>query len=807
MKALQQRKKQMAKRAEQVKKKQSLAELAKAEEKTPISQEENKENICVVPEPEKPVLAVRKRQPEVEISPEVPSPPDEPVQNQPQAEFPPEPAPTPAQEPGPTPPPKLEPQTLPQHRPEPEPVPAPATTRDPKPTLQPEADQPYGEQVLPVQTQSEEWETTTSIPPAARAESPILNDMIETPSEIATSETPQTVPKDETPVAKIESAKLDRNETQQAPISSRASRDVSTELEQNGAPGPAMVTDVAPVSQPEVAPTETRKPDPLAADSVSVEPSKPIQHPVTPPAELPPSPRMVAEVEPAVAPVSVSIERTPRQETRPAEPPVGTTGLPSLDQRRRIHLEPIQVPTPEYSDDDNLLLDDSFMEELRSATVQEARPVAVKTPNSGDSWSGSRAVSSPHNHSPSSTHTMTPHRSASSTYPDNGPPNPVLMAKKINVSSGISNRIKALEKFSSREGTPSSGSHAATAPSASSSFENLRKRASVSLSRPPSFIQNDSPAINVTRRTNSVSVTARIIRDTGVTPVSNGFESSESEVLSLQASPLTVDQGPTEQPVANGEIGEPVHAPEDRSMSVSSTGSGRPNAPASRPESRLSLSSRSRTDETLRSASPNEERKESRASRLMKRMSSMTSSSRRSIIGALSTSVKEEHPNPVDHSTISPSSAPPLTAEPIDIGEVNVQFPETLLWKRRFLRIDENGYVVLTPATNDTSARNMTKRYHLTEFRTPCLPDEDMQELPNSILLDFLDGSTLQCACESRQGQSSTLQSELYPWFRSIPANRRSPGRCPQRPSTISSSSARNRLIHGLHPFHTSISA
>jgi hypothetical protein len=33
-----------------------------------------------------------------------------------------------------------------------------------------------------------------------------------------------------------------------------------------------------------------------------------------------------------------------------------------------------------FSDDDNLLSDDSFMEELTSATVQEARPVSVKSP-------------------------------------------------------------------------------------------------------------------------------------------------------------------------------------------------------------------------------------------------------------------------------------------------------------------------------------------------------------------------------------------------------------------------------------------
>jgi hypothetical protein len=146
----------------------------------------------------------------------------------------------------------------------------------------------------------------------------------------------------------------------------------------------------------------------------------------------------------------------------------------------------------------------------------------------------------------------------------------------------------------------------------------------------------------------------------------------------------------------------------------------------------------------------------------MRRVSSITSTSRRSIIGALSSPVKEEEyaPTFTNQSTEATGSTGSRSSEPVDIGEVNVQFPETLLWKRRVMRIDENGFVVLAPGTNDASARNMTKRYHLTEFRTPCLPDEDMQELPNSILLDFLDGNTLQCACESRQGQASALNGK-----------------------------------------------
>lgn len=52
----------------------------------------------------------------------------------------------------------------------------------------------------------------------------------------------------------------------------------------------------------------------------------------------------------------------------------------------------------------------------------------------------------------------------------------------------------------------------------------------------------------------------------------------------------------------------------------------------------------------------------------------------------------------------------------------------------------------------------MTKRYPLSEFHPPYIPDQDRQELPNSVVLDFKDGSTLQCACEHLQGQAGVLK-------------------------------------------------
>ena len=45
--------------------------------------------------------------------------------------------------------------------------------------------------------------------------------------------------------------------------------------------------------------------------------------------------------------------------------------------------------------------------------------------------------------------------------------------------------------------------------------------------------------------------------------------------------------------------------------------------------------------------------------------------------------------------------------------------------------------------------KGATRRFHLSDFRLPYVPDADRQELPYSVMLDFVDGgTTLQAACE-----------------------------------------------------------
>ena len=462
-------------------------------------------------------------------------------------------------------------------------------------------------------------------------------------------------------------------------------------------------------------------------------------------------------------------------------------------EKQKHHLEPIQVPTPEYSDDDNLS-DDSFMEELKTATVEQAKPVSVgKSPLSPGftnsesdhlsprDWKNTRSISNPaaFGHQ-SNLQAVNGSRSVSNPFYSEFGGQPVMMAKKINVSSGISKRIKALEKFSSRDPPPNFNQNGPPVPS-SNSFENLRRRTSASLggsapestsaSRRASYVSEDTPRAssiqpsvsqlntNTARRQNSISVTAHIVRDTAGPDGDSTAEPTEAGELNLQPSPLTVEHEPSEFPLSQTPTTDSTaNKSDNRSMSISSSGSGRPSlARLGRSDSKMSISSRSKASDV---ASSPDEKKESRTSRMLRRMSSITSNSRRSILSAKSPPVKEEEVDPISEHVQKEPEPKAEALQPIDIGEVNIQFPDTLLWKRRFMRIDDKGYLVFAPGNIDSSNRNMIKRYHLTEFIEPCLPDEDRQELPNSILLDFLSGSTLQAACESRQGQESLLQSK-----------------------------------------------
>ena len=405
-----------------------------------------------------------------------------------------------------------------------------------------------------------------------------------------------------------------------------------------------------------------------------------------------------------------------------------------FDHRRGAAKPPERLSSPEYSDE-HFLSDDSFMEELKSATLQEAKPISVsKSPikpvfprsNSDQRLAdakSTRSVSGPVSQlnkaeeasskfqlpSPTSSRSF----SANQSLRPDSRQTPVPMPTKIGVSSGISQRIKALEQLSSRPTSPHS-----TAPSNMTAFITQRKKSfrsppgtidingnSTNKSRPSSAYPSPSPSPEAVKsspfnnfnqagnfRPESVSVTATIVRDASNKTPEMPPNPSEPRILDLHQSPLLVEhQSPAPRPLS------PLKPPRPRYARYSSARSGSSSSTEQKVEapqysrrdsfaSILSRSSRAGSEaglpRTLSDSSlsgitsrdeTREEKKDSKRSRLMKRMSSISSMSRRSIANALSPSPKE---SPIVDRHDSIAETPSAT---VDVGDVNIQFPDTLV--------------------------------------------------------------------------------------------------------------------------------
>ncbi|KAH8600311.1 hypothetical protein B0O99DRAFT_649148 [Bisporella sp. PMI_857] len=499
----------------------------------------------------------------------------------------------------------------------------------------------------------------------------------------------------------------------------------------------------------------------------------------------------------------------------------------------------------------NFSSDDEFMEELEDAVFHEAKPISVSkspispvfpseipSPKKKEGNRFSRAFSSPFVKDTPSPALLSPHVktessrsvSASAAYLNriNQQPSQIL-SKKVNVGSGISQRIKALEKFSSA--SPSTTGAPATAPIASPAFfavrpGSVRDSRSPSIAERASSLNRNSPSPNLSRESSpetlkprersgsiqnrlntfngspnsssmpaqrsmpeSISVTARIIRDPSQPFPSKpeaGKDPSEYTPLDLKQSPLVIDHQKA--------VATPKETIKERRLSSSSKASkstttkerrssitivkdiisqdiypyptllspsrppsthtnGSPGFSKAMSIGRRSTSSRDAalspapTASSSSSMSDEKEKKSSRASRIMQRMSSSISSSRKTIAHAMSPTVREEGEPLASPSFQSSSTFPAITST--NIGDVNVQFPDSLLWKRRSMVLDSQGYLI--------AHAGAVRRYHLSTFRSPCIPDVEMQELPNSVVLDFVEGGGLQVACEDRSGQAQIL--------------------------------------------------
>lgn len=395
-------------------------------------------------------------------------------------------------------------------------------------------------------------------------------------------------------------------------------------------------------------------------------------------------------------------------------------GLPRSIRRTSSH----------ENSDDHFLSDDSFMEELGSATVQEAKPIQVSKspinplfPRQGgweEAGQKSRSVSSPADEGnkeylrPLSPRTplQSSFRSASASQPTSYEPQQAskIMLKKVGVSSGISQRIKALEKLSSPGAPPPSVIlrkaslqkplaapevvySVPTFPQRMSSLPTVSSPEVTPVSPKAKPINAKAASASKKPRPESISVTATIIRDPRNLMSAVHLDPSEPRALDLYESPLVVEH----QLTATSTGSSPLKPPkpkfgDSRSASSSDTERQSETTQAARRDSFTSKrSTRSRrgseVDQTrsLSDTSSNGlpgldgirlDKKESRKSRLFKRMSTISSASRRSIVYAFNSPVKEAPIVEHNEAIQATYQASPATT---DFGDVNIQFPDTLV--------------------------------------------------------------------------------------------------------------------------------
>ena len=444
----------------------------------------------------------------------------------------------------------------------------------------------------------------------------------------------------------------------------------------------------------------------------------------------------------------------------------GKTPFTRESSKKKDTIMPIKVGD---ISDATSLSGDSFLEELQSATVEEARPVLVSKSPATPFFPGSpRSVRSKSSDAltvqgprsdaelgdqevppvPATSHSelsrltssadrsnplsfITPTCSTSNpldsipTHQEKKSPTKLLSSressispmqmtrfgdtdgsapKKSTVSSLISQRIKALEKFSSSTSPPNSTTAVVTpslvskrrtslaTPPASAGIDTSRQPKSPGISPCPTpspsphtntvsrrFLPSRSQSSEGNLKQDSVSVTATIIRNASDPSPEQLDYISETRSVNLRLSPLTIQHKPSSFFSKSSR-----KASRSKSSSTSSLSSPRETAASPKRNSipsHHSISSRKSSLDTVRPLSPpssdgtasiDGEKKESKKRGFLKRMSAI-SFSRRSIGQALNQSLNDqpiiEHQEPeVDKGRSS-----------VIIGELNVQFPDTLV--------------------------------------------------------------------------------------------------------------------------------
>ncbi|KAK4631929.1 hypothetical protein CLAFUW4_03745 [Fulvia fulva] len=489
-----------------------------------------------------------------------------------------------------------------------------------------------------------------------------------------------------------------------------------------------------------------------------------------------------------------------------------------LAKRRRGYVEPLQTDLNSGNPDDFTSDDDDLLDELHSAIIVEATPVTVArsplTPTlpgrrpSADTLASVRSVnitrmgSSPTDKG--SDERLAPDLSrmvVPRTLTPPGEKRDSTSGLSRNVSSEISKRIQALS-LQSRPLTPEVSPNGFAPRPTRSGPTSYRRHSSNRAAHSParSGAPENAPVWSVQRdpatNRNSVSVTARIVRPNvisesvaedsrealqqseyvvnnerdagrpGNRPASIRTAKTQSETSTPALSPVlsrSSTEARTMHSAGNSRFGRHKH--QNSSIPVSTPGLDEFPPP---PGTRTGGSTPS-----IRSNDENAAPKEgSKASRFMKRMSILPfggSNKRKSgaqqqssaaslfeyeTIGAAAPTPGTTGTNSRVSSVHEKSDTPPAVV----VGDLNVQFPDSLLWKRRIVTIDDSGYLQFAIAQAMEIHKGVAlKKFALNDFKLPYVPDLDMQELSYSIMLEFHDGTTLQTACEDAMTQRQVL--------------------------------------------------
>ena len=199
-----------------------------------------------------------------------------------------------------------------------------------------------------------------------------------------------------------------------------------------------------------------------------------------------------------------------------------------LQERRRSDLEPMVINVSPATSDADSFSDDSLIEELQSAEVQEAKPVSVsKSPINPffNRRQSSNSVLSVGKRSVSATETSARPKDLNSAFPGSGKVGngvrsfsaspktkyeQTAVPKKVNVSSGISQRIKALTQLSGRTSPPPPGPTISKSPKAESSLISQRMGSFRSnASKTPVTPPNTAPTPKAVKRSSRISFTSR----------------------------------------------------------------------------------------------------------------------------------------------------------------------------------------------------------------------------------------------------------------------------------------------------------